>query len=76
LKRRRAKPKPVRRRGGVRSGQTEPPSEPADDEMPGRSWYASSRDLHDGLVVNEDDDVTLPAPVDPSEDEETPPKKR
>ncbi len=44
---------------------TSPPSESSAAEPALRNWYGSSRELHEGLVVREDDpDVTLPAPLD------------
>jgi hypothetical protein len=73
FKRRRAKS------GGSRSPSTSPPSttppaEQGSGEQAGRNWYSSSRELQDGLVVNEDtDDVTMPTPLD---EHEPPPKGR
>lgn len=48
---------------------TQPPNNPdtAEKEQNQRNWYTSSRDLHDGLVVSEDSDETLPAPLDSKE---------
>jgi hypothetical protein len=37
---------------------------PERDERPGKSWYASSLDLHDGLDVKDaDPDTTVPLPL-------------
>jgi hypothetical protein len=66
LKRRRVKSIPPRApvtRPGPADSQT-PPDE-QNGGSAGRNWYGSSRDLHDGLYVNEDaTDVTVPAPLD------------
>ena len=41
-----------------------PPTAETDDERPGKSWLASSLDLHDGLEVHDvDGDTTLPTPL-------------
>jgi len=70
FKRRRAKPE----RAALRSGTRPPETHPSDLEDPavepaGRvNWYGSSRELHDGLYVNEDSDVTVPSPLDEAHD--------
>jgi hypothetical protein len=50
------RPNPTARRG---EGDTEPPPE--------RGWFGSSVDLHDGLNVVEDADVTIPDELGPPE---------
>ena len=66
LKRRRAKNVPPRApatRPSTPDSQT--PSGEPNGEPAGRNWYGSSRELHDGLYVNEDaGEVTLPVPLD------------
>jgi hypothetical protein len=43
---------------------TPPRAVPTEDERPGKSWFASSLDLHDGLEVHDaDGDSTLPTPL-------------
>jgi hypothetical protein len=72
FKRRRAKQERAGQRAGTRPPETHPSDleEGADAEPVGRSnWYGSSRELHDGLYVNEDaNDVTQPTPLDEAED--------
>jgi len=65
LKRRRAKSIPPRANTPPGTTDTQsPPAEPA-AEPAGRNWYGSSRELHDGLYVNEDaSEVTVPVPLD------------
>src|SRR5437764_335692 len=66
LKRRRAKSIPPRApatRPSPADSQT--PADEQKGEPAGRNWYGSSRELHDGLYVNEDaSEVTVPAPLD------------
>jgi len=50
------RPGPTGKRG---EGDTEPPPE--------RGWFGSSVDLHDGLNVVEDADVTIPDELGPPE---------
>ena len=65
FKRRRAKSSPPRTNMRPATPDTQAPADEAQREAVGRSWYNSSRDLHEGLYVNEDaDDVTVPAPLD------------
>lgn len=44
------------------------PAEPGDSAPPTeRGWHGSSSDLHDGLKVVEDADVTIPGELGPAE---------
>jgi hypothetical protein len=58
-----------RLRAAVRPADRPHPAAPQpkashDDERPGKSWYASSLDLHEGLEVSDaDGDVTVPSPL-------------
>jgi len=68
LFKRRRQPKADALRNARAPSTTQPPPTPpdaaAEREQAQRNWYTSSRDLHDGLVVSEESDETLPAPLD------------
>jgi hypothetical protein len=68
LKRRRVKSVPPRAPSRPATDTQTPPDEPS-AEPAGRNRYGSSRELHDGLYVNEDaSEVTVPVPLDEHDD--------
>lgn len=40
-----------------------PPADEPREERPGKSWFSSSLDLHQGLEISDVDDVTEPMPL-------------
>jgi hypothetical protein len=55
---------PWQRRAAARKPADPAPGR-ADDLPPERGWFGSSIDLHDGLKVVEDADVTIPGELAP-----------